>query len=395
MQSKPDFDIHFDFRKDSGGKDPDIGSPTLRRYHRILWSKKLPNGDTMQLTHSNGGYLKWKNYEFGSDAMINDLFYTRAKKSIPILKDILRDYDGFVENSERNAWTIGGEIIFPRHGNSMNQLRGTNAYIMDRWDLTLECIRRFYLNEKSPLYDVLDRDRYFYELFVDFKGYVDFFFLQDCVTSDYRNVIFWQDDCSLTKTMPLPETAGEHLVWTEKTVRFINKRAERMVRALECDPAYINATSSIVTENNSSCEAEKYDDYYEILDEVINQLRRDDSLDVSTKRLRATRYSNGYARYVRINGYSCAILFDRANWKDPESIMTPFWLGITDSKWKLTVSIRAWIYNNDESQIATKWQNQPCLALIPVPNEPFHQMCEHLAQQIVDAIRELEKWENK
>ena len=26
------------------GKDPDSYSPTLRNYHKILWSKKLPNG---------------------------------------------------------------------------------------------------------------------------------------------------------------------------------------------------------------------------------------------------------------------------------------------------------------------------------------------------------------
>lgn len=241
MKVKPDFDIHFDFREDCGGKDPDIGSPTLRRYHRLLWSKKLPNGELMQLTHDNGGYLKWNELEVGSDAMINGLFYERAKNSIPELKQILRDYDSFVDDFEHRSWTVGGEIIFPRHGNSMNQLRGTNPYIKDRWDLTLECIRRFYRGEDSPLYKVLDRDRSFYELFVDFKGYVDFFFLQDCVSEDYSNVIFWQDDCKLTNTMPLPKSPGEHLVWLEKSLEFVAKRAERMRRALESDEEYRDA----------------------------------------------------------------------------------------------------------------------------------------------------------
>ena len=37
-------DIAFDFRTDAGGKDPDAYSPTLRRYHRLLWSKRLPGG---------------------------------------------------------------------------------------------------------------------------------------------------------------------------------------------------------------------------------------------------------------------------------------------------------------------------------------------------------------
>lgn len=160
-RKEPDFDIFYDFRNDSGGKDPDIASPTLRHYHRLLWSKPLPNGEIMQLTHDNGGYLKWKDLEFGSDAFANGLFFQRAKNSVPELKRILRDYDEYVEDFQHHTWTIGGEIIFPKHDNSMNQQKGTNPYIMDRWDLTMECIRRFYLGEDSPLSEVLNRDREF------------------------------------------------------------------------------------------------------------------------------------------------------------------------------------------------------------------------------------------
>ena len=389
MTAKLDFDIHFDFRSDCGGKDPDIGSPTLRRYHRLLWSKKLPNGEIMQLTHDNGGYLKWGDFELSSDAMINGLFYERAQNSIPELKRILRDYDEFVDDFEHRSWTIGGEILFPRHDNSMNQLRGTNPYIKDRWDLTLECIRRFYLGEESPLFKVLDRDRAFYELFVDFKGYVDFFFLQDGVSEDYSNVLFWQDDCELKNTMPLPKSPGEHLVWLEKSLGFVAKRAERMKRALECDDEYRNVATWLSKDDMDYRSLAYADNYYEMLDEVLNMLKNEPSLDVSTKRLRATPYANGYARYVKINGYSCAILFDKANWQDPDSVMTPFWLGVTDSTWKLSDSIRRWIDDQDNRQIANKWQKQPCLALVPIIDKPFHEICINLKQQIITAISEI------
>lgn len=384
-----DFDIHFDFRNDCGGKDPDIGSPTLRRYHRLLWSKTLPNGETMQLTHDNGGYLKWKNLELGSDAMINGLFYERAKSSIPELKRILRDYDALVEDFEHRSWTIGGEIVFPRHKNSMNQMRGTNPYIKDRWDLTLECIRRFYLGEDSPLYNVLERDRKFYELFVDFKGYVDFFFLQDGVSEDYSKVVFWQDDCELKKTMPLPKSPGEHLAWLEKSLEFVAKRAERMRKALEQDDEYQNVTMGFNEADTKYQSLEYADNYYEILDEVVNMLKSDPALDVSTKGLRATSYANGYARYVKINGYSCAILFDKANWQDPDSIMTPFWLSVTDADWKLSDNIRKWLDDQEPHHIASKWQKQPCLALVPIVDKPFHEVCKNLEEQITKAINEI------
>lgn len=388
-----DFDIHFDFRTDSGGVDPDKGSPTLRRYHRILWSKELPNGETMQLTHDNGGYLKWRDFDFASDAMINGLFFARAKNSIPELKRLLRDYDAFKEDYEQKSWTIGGEIIFPIHSNSMNQLRGTNAYIMDRWDLTMECIRRFYLDEDSPLYKVLDTDRAFYELFLDFKGYVDFFYLQDCVTPDYNNVIFWQDDCSLTQTMPLPRSAGEHLVWKEKSLQFVSKRAERMRNALESGLVYDDVQYCFVEEDLEYHSAEKQDDYYEVLDEVVNLLKRDDSIDVSTKGLKATRYADGYARYLRINGFGCGLLFDKANWKDPESAMTPFWISIKDYGWEVTERLQTWLGTKDDHIRARKWQKQPCLALVPPTNTTYHQVCESLKCQIIDIVHSFEAFQ--
>lgn len=42
-------DTAFDFRTDTApGKDPDSHSPTLRRYHQLLWSK--PEGVTSLVT---------------------------------------------------------------------------------------------------------------------------------------------------------------------------------------------------------------------------------------------------------------------------------------------------------------------------------------------------------
>lgn len=36
-------DTSFDLRTDASG-DADTYSPTMRRYHRLLWSKRLPGG---------------------------------------------------------------------------------------------------------------------------------------------------------------------------------------------------------------------------------------------------------------------------------------------------------------------------------------------------------------
>ena len=54
-------DITFNVYTDANGGDPDSTSPTLRSYHKILWSKPLPNGQTFELDNKKSGtYLYCK-----------------------------------------------------------------------------------------------------------------------------------------------------------------------------------------------------------------------------------------------------------------------------------------------------------------------------------------------
>ena len=48
-------DTSFDFRVDARGKDPDSHSPTLRKYHKRLWSRPLPGGVPFELRDTTPG----------------------------------------------------------------------------------------------------------------------------------------------------------------------------------------------------------------------------------------------------------------------------------------------------------------------------------------------------
>jgi hypothetical protein len=99
--------------------------------------------------------------------------------------------------------------------------------ISDRWDLTLECIRRHYAGEENPLERCMYQDQWFYDLFVDFRGFVDFFLLQDCVTRDHEEVRIW-GDWSRFDDDPMPKDENGYLDWIECQLEFVRKRNERI-----------------------------------------------------------------------------------------------------------------------------------------------------------------------
>lgn len=238
ITSIKEIDITFDFTTDSpnyglcAGVDPDNASPTLKRYQKLLWSKKLPNGESMVLNEGYGSnYLYWKNFRFGSDSIIN--IYTHHKKAyiqslLQKVKKTVPNYDEFIENYIRKTYTIGGELIFPKNGCfSINSCRGTNRQIKDRFDLTIECVRRFYNNQASPLTETFNKNKEFFDLFVDFKGYIDFFLLQDIIDQDYSSVNYYLDPVDFNRD-PYPMNTSEWHMLYNKQMQFLEKRNQRI-----------------------------------------------------------------------------------------------------------------------------------------------------------------------
>ncbi len=139
-------DTNFNFYSDSNGGDPDSTSPTLRKYHKILWSKPLPNGNLFELCdNKNGAYLYHKSelgeFFLGSDAITHS--YKNHKRKKWLTEQIPSEVNELFDTGS----TIGAYIVFPNNRidgkHTINQARGVNSLIDDRFDLTLECIRLF------------------------------------------------------------------------------------------------------------------------------------------------------------------------------------------------------------------------------------------------------------
>jgi len=222
-------DTNFNFYSDARGGDPDNTSPTLRKYHKILWNKPFPNGKTFDLCdNKNGVYLYHKSelgeFFLGSDAITHS--YKNHKRKNWLIKQIQNEVDELFDAGS----TIGAYIIFPNNridsNHTINQARGVNRLIDDRFDLTLECIRLFYLGQNSPLYDTLLRYKNFFDLFDNFIGYIHFFLLDDLI--DENNKIKFYLPFDGFKTRPTFSDISQYLLYKKEVINFIKSRNKRI-----------------------------------------------------------------------------------------------------------------------------------------------------------------------
>lgn len=226
-------DTRFDVRIDADDKDPDSHSKTLRRYHQLLWSKPVPGGDIFDLDAKLHHKSELGEFWLSSDSITPTYSaWGRPARLVGVV--------GQVSPTEMKAFydlacTVGAYVVFPlpvqvdgEWKQSINQLRGILGLISDRFDLTLECIRRHYLGGKSPLADNLVWYGDFFELFGDFRGYVDHFLLNDLVDVNYASVKFLKyfDDFAGD---PLPAAnVAEYQQYVIRSMDFISARNERI-----------------------------------------------------------------------------------------------------------------------------------------------------------------------
>jgi hypothetical protein len=133
---------------------------------------------------------------------------------------------------------------------TLNAARGLKRKISDRMDLTLECIRRYYRHEDSPLAPDLARYAGFFALFEDFQGYVDFFLLQDLVSADYEAVRFFMPFSDFNPPA-IPRDLGTYLEFRHLSMEFTEARNRRIDHlALDADrPAMLRPTRALHTQN--------------------------------------------------------------------------------------------------------------------------------------------------
>jgi hypothetical protein len=220
-------DTSFNFRSDTPPeKDPDTWSPTLAEYHRLLWSKPLPDGRLFTIDYKKAPFYFHHCSDLGE-------FWLSSDTVVPSFRK--KTIDG-VAKDEMNfgglGYTIGGMMVFPANKIdglwTINQERGCTRSISDRFDFTVECIRRYYSDGQSPLNDVFRRYADFFTLFRDFAGYIEFFHLQDIVDSRFKAVKFVLPFEDFEATSPIPDSRDAYLHYRSAAIDFLNARNQRI-----------------------------------------------------------------------------------------------------------------------------------------------------------------------
>lgn len=224
-------DVDFDVRSDTpSGRDPDQHSPTLREYHRVLWSKPLPSGQHFGLDTSHPRRYLHHRSEIGEFHLASDRIGQSFAgwRSLTELTSQFTAEDNEAFRAQSNAVT--GVIVWP--GNTVdrkptiNGARGMNRRIADRLDPTVECVRRHYAGEVSPLSEALKRYADFFELFGSFRGYIEFFLLQDLIDESEAVQFFTDFDGFSRSGVPADQQA--YAEYRRSLVAFLAARRQRI-----------------------------------------------------------------------------------------------------------------------------------------------------------------------
>ncbi len=205
------------------GRYPRLGSDSIMSIYWHWAGNRYPLKNMQELMNNIGDNIKndeeyKKLYENLCNGIEKDFPDTANLRHKP---DEEKVFKKFIWCYLQKANTIGGFVLFPRHPQSINQKRGTGSLIYDRFDLTLECIRRYYEEIKksekdinyNPLFgglntDYIKEDKAFFDLFgkgkTGFEKYTEFF----CLNKSYDKKQNWVKDgqvLNLLNNQPLDD----------------------------------------------------------------------------------------------------------------------------------------------------------------------------------------------
>lgn len=138
-------------------------------------------------------------------------------------------------------------------------------------------------------------------------------------------------------------------------------------------------------EEMGSIAARKEERNYQVIDKLFDKLVANKNIEASGKGLKASAWRGGYTRYIRINEYCVALLYNRFAWMNTSVEDTPFWFYFCDDEWNQSNELRGRFRSMPESE-KDLIDNKISLALHPLYHATLDEVAEDMMEQILNVI---------
>ncbi len=135
--------------------------------------------------------------------------------------------------------------------------------------------------------------------------------------------------------------------------------------------------------------ARREERYFLVLDRLFDTLVANNDIEASGKGLKSSPNRNGYTKYIKINDYSVALIYDRTAWTDMTSAETPFWFYFNDDDWDQTDELKSKLKAIPEYERFV-FGNKIGIALHPLLDAQIDEIATDMMNQILDVIKKTE-----
>lgn len=128
--------------------------------------------------------------------------------------------------------------------------------------------------------------------------------------------------------------------------------------------------------------ARREERYYQTIDRLFDVIMSNKAIKASAKGLKASPNRSGYTRYLKINDYTAALMYNRTAWMSKTSVETPFWFYFNDDEWNQTEALQGRLRAIPEYERETL-DSRIVIALRPLMDAPIDDVANNMMNQIL------------
>ena len=128
--------------------------------------------------------------------------------------------------------------------------------------------------------------------------------------------------------------------------------------------------------------ARREERYYQVIDRLFDVFVSNKKVNASGKGLKASPHRTGYTRYIKINKYTTALMYNRAAWMSKLSVETPFWFYFNDDGWNQSERLQSRLRAIPEFE-RERVDSKIAIALHPMLDAPIDDVAKNLMSQVL------------